>query len=243
MISFHFEYLWGKPGKTAFRLIAVCLAAALFVTAGGFESPGMLDWIRFRMPLGYVEEGWRIVRFTSGLFASLHGAMVHLRTSLQYRAFVAGDGIGKVSFFAPRLFAECVLLTLVHVGFCAIYVLIGSLASIRFQIAPDMIERMVFSLLFVLQSASYAALIGYLTNSVLGALPMIAFCVFSMEIRLLDQINEDRVLRILTRMVSMEHLTSEGVVIVHEPTWGLLVLAGLWFLISIAYCLRDGEGT
>lgn len=241
MIWFHFGYLWGKPGKTAFRLIAICLAAALILTSGVFEPPGILDWIRFRMPLGYVEEGWRIVRFTSGLFASLHGAMVHMQSSLHYRAFVAGDGIGKGAFIVPRLFAESVLLILVYVGFCAMYVLVGLLVSIRFEITQELIERMVVGTLFVLQSAAYASLIAFLTNSVLGALPMIAISVVFLEIRMVEQINEDRLLRILARLLVSEHVTSQGSVVVFEPMAGIGVLAAAWFLISLAYCLRDGE--
>lgn len=242
MISFHIGYLWGKPGKTAFRLIASCLAVALLWLAGVFESPGILDWTRYRMPTEYIEEGWRIVRFTSGLFASLHGALVHLRTSLQYRAFVCGDGIGKWRFFVPRLVSEGLLLTVVYTCFCAMYVLIGSLVSLRFQISQEMIERMIYGALFVFQCASYSALLGFLTNSIMGALPIIALCVFFLEIRVLEQLNDDRALRILARLLLTEQMLANGKIIVYEPVVGGMVLVISWLLISIAYWLRDGEG-
>jgi hypothetical protein len=240
MFAFHVGYLWGKPGRTAFRLIGLFLTIALLFSAGILESFGIRDWIRFRMPLGYIEEGWRLVRFTVGLFASLHAAMTHMPLQLKYRAYVIGDGIGNPRFIVSRLVSEAGLLALVYLSFCAIYVLLGFVFSIRFELTEVQLERMGWGLLFVFQVASYSALLAYTTHSVLGALPMMALTFFAMELRFLEQINDDILLRMLHRLMVSEAISVNGIIVVNQPMDGFLPLVVVCLGIVMVDCIKDG---
>ncbi|MCK7484336.1 MAG: hypothetical protein MZU97_01350 [Bacillus subtilis] len=92
-----------------------------------------------------------------GLFAALHAGMNHMPSTLRYRAYVAGDGIGKGTFFGWRLATEGILLTLAYLVFCAAYVAIGFACSVRFafDLRDGGTDRMGW--LFVLQAGGYAS--------------------------------------------------------------------------------------
>jgi|GEM_PF-7128603 len=241
MIAFHAGYLWGRPGQTAFRLIGVFLVGSLLVTAGVFESPGTLDWIRFRMPGGYVAEGFRLVRFTAGLFAALHAGMNHLPAGLRYRAYVAGDGIGKVRFFVWRLIAEGIVLSLAYVAFCFAFVAIGFAGSVRFHLDAAVFERIGWGLLSTLQAAVYASFLTLATKSILGVLPILAALAMSAESRSLDQVRDDVSLSWTHRLMTTETILADGTVRVFEPLSGLIAFATVTLLLILLYGISDGE--
>lgn len=241
MIAFHAGYLWGKPGATAFRLIALFLLGALIVTAGALEPRGTLDWIRYRAPGGYLEEGFRLVRFTAGLFAALHAGMNHVPAALRYRAYVVGDGIGKGAFFLGRLMAEGMLLTLAYAVFCALYVAVGAGLSIRFHLDAAWLERVGWGLLFALQAAAYASLLTSATRSILGVLPMLAALALFAETRRLEQVQGDVGMMWAHRLMTTETILADGAVRVFEPLYGLVAFATITLLLILLDGLGDGE--
>lgn len=241
MIAFHAGYLWGKPGATAFRLIALFLLGALVVTAGALEPRGTLDWIRYRAPGGYLEEGFRLVRFTAGLFAALHAGMNHVPAALRYRAYVVGDGVRKGAFFLGRLMAEGTLLTLAYAVFCALYVSVGAALSIRFRLDAAWLERIGWGLLFTLQAAAYASLLTAATRSVLGILPIIAALAFFSETRRLEQIRGDVSMLWAHRLMTTETILADGTVRVFEPLCGLVAFVTVTSLLIVLYGLSDGD--
>jgi hypothetical protein len=241
MIAFHAGYLWGRRGLTAFRLVGLGLVASLLFAAGSHEPQGILDWMRFRMPREYVEEGFRLVRFTAGLFAALHAGMNHVPATFRYRAYVAGDGIGKMTFFGSRLLTEGILLTLAYLVFCTAYLAIGFLCSMRFQVDDALLVRIGWGWLFILQAGAYASLLTWTTQSILGILPTLVILALHVESRFVDQIRSTELSIWAHRLMTFEAIRSNGTAQAFEPAYGFVAFVMVVLILTVLVWLGDGE--